>query len=107
MSGAAAAVLVAATVRSQIARYVDALFTVYLIMIFAYVVISIMYSVGIRPPYSRWWNAIVEFLRQVVEPYLRIFRRVLPMMGPLDFSPMVATIVLIVVWRIVVPLIRG
>lgn len=105
MSGAAALVL--ATVRSDIARYVDALFTVYLICIFAYVAISIMYSVGIRPPYARWWNAIVEFLRQVVEPYLRVFRRFLPMMGPLDLSPMVATIVLIVVWRVVVSLIQG
>lgn len=95
------------TARNDIARYVDALFTVYLICIFAYVVISIMYSVGIRPPYSRWWNAIVEFLRQVVEPYLRIFRRVLPMFGPLDLSPMVATIVLVVVWRVVVSLIQG
>lgn len=105
MSAAAAVVL--ATVRHDIARYVDALFTVYLICIFAYVVISIVYSVGIRPPYSRWWNAIVEFLRQVVEPYLRIFRRVLPMFGPLDLSPMVATFVLIIVWRIVVSLIEG
>jgi YggT family protein len=95
------------TVRSDIARYVDALFTVYLILIFAYVVISIMYSAGIRPPYSRWWNAVVEFLRSVVEPYLRVFRRFLPMFGPLDLSPMVATIVLIVVWRIVVSLIQG
>ena len=102
-----AAVLVLASARSEIARYVDALFTVYLICIFAYVVISIMYSVGIRPPYSRWWNAIVEFLRQVVEPYLRLFRRFLPMLGPLDLSPMVATIVLIVVWRVVVSLIQG
>jgi YggT family protein len=66
-----------------------------------------MYSVGIRPPYSRWWSAIVEFLRQVVEPYLRIFRRVLPSFGPLDLSPMVATIVLIVASRIVVSLIDG
>jgi YggT family protein len=103
----ASAALPLAAVRDDIARYVDALFTVYLICIFAYVVISIMYSVGIRPPYSRWWNAIVEFLRQVVEPYLRIFRRFLPMFGPLDLSPMVATIVLIVVWRIVVSLIQG
>jgi len=102
-----AAALLLATVRSDIARYVDALFTVYLICIFAYVVISIMYSVGIRPPYARWWNAIVEFLRQVVEPYLRIFRRVLPMFGPLDLSPMVATFVLIIVWRLVVSLIQG
>jgi YggT family protein len=103
----ALAALPLAAVRDDIARYVDALFTVYLICIFAYVVISIMYSVGIRPPYSRWWNAIVEFLRQVVEPYLRIFRRFLPMFGPLDLSPMVATIVLIVVWRVVVSLIQG
>lgn len=102
-----AAAIVLASARSEIARYVDALFTVYLICIFAYVAISIMYSVGIRPPYSRWWNAIVEFLRQVVEPYLRLFRRFLPMMGPLDLSPMVATIVLIVVWRVVVSLIAG
>lgn len=101
------AMIVLASTRTEIARYVDALFTVYLICIFAYVVISIMYSVGIRPPYSRWWNAIVEFLRQVVEPYLRVFRRFLPMMGPLDLSPMVATFVLIVVWQVVVSLIRG
>jgi len=103
----AVAALPLAAVRNDIARYVDALFTVYLICIFAYVVISIMYSVGIRPPYSRWWNAIVEFLRQVVEPYLRLFRRFLPMFGPLDLSPMVATIVLVIVWRIVVSLIQG
>jgi YggT family protein len=104
---AAEAVVVLGAVRHDIARYVDALFTVYLICIFAYVVISIVYSVGIRPPYSRWWNAVVEFLRQVVEPYLRIFRRVLPMLGPFDLSPMVATFVLIIVWRIVVSLIEG
>jgi YggT family protein len=99
--------VILATVRSDIARYVDALFTVYLILIFAYVVISIMYSAGIRPPYSRWWRAVTDFLSSVVEPYLRIFRRVLPTLGPLDLSPMVATIVLIVVWRIVVSLIQG
>lgn len=103
----AAAAVVSATVRHDIARYVDALFTVYLICIFAYVVISIVYSVGVRPPYSRWWNAIVEFLRQVVEPYLRVFRRVLPMLGPFDLSPMVATFVLLIVWRVVVSLIEG
>ena len=103
----AAATVVLATIRHDIARYVSALATVYLILIFAYVVISIMYSVGIRPPYSRWWNAIVEFLRQVVEPYLRIFRRFLPTFGPLDLSPLVATFVLIIVSQIVVSLIEG
>ncbi len=99
--------LVLADARGTIADYVNALFTVYLILIFAYIVVSIVFSVGLRVPYSRWSNAIFEFLRQVVEPYLNIFRRFLPNFGPLDLSPMVATFVLIIVWRIVVGLIEG
>lgn len=99
--------LILADTRGTIADYVNALFTVYLILIFAYIVVSIVFSVGVRVPYSRWTNAIFDFLRQVVEPYLNIFRRFLPNFGPLDLSPMVATFVLIIVWRIVVGLIEG
>jgi uncharacterized protein YggT (Ycf19 family) len=103
----AAALLVLATTRQSIADYVDAVFTVYVILIFAYIVVSIMFSAGIRPPYSRWSNAVFEFLRQVVEPYLAVFRRFLPNFGPFDLSPMVATFALIIVWRIVVSAIEG
>jgi uncharacterized protein YggT (Ycf19 family) len=99
--------LVLATVREDVADYLQALLTVYLILIFAYIVVSIMFAVGIRVPYSRWTNAIFTFLREVVEPYLRIFRRVLPPFGPLDLSPMIATFVLIIVGGIVVNLVRG
>lgn len=99
--------LVLASVRQTVADYVNAVFTVYLILIFAYIVVSIMFTAGIRPPYSRWSNALFDFLRQVVEPYLNIFRRFMPSFGPLDLSPMVATFVLIIVWRIVVSLIQG
>jgi len=99
--------LALATVRHDIARYVDALFLVYLILLFAYVVVSIAFAAGIRPPYSRWSNAVLEFLRQVVEPFLRIFRRFVPMVGPLDLSPMVATFALIIVRQIVVAAIDG
>ena len=103
----AALVVVVATVRHDIARYLNALLLVYLILIFAYIVLNIMFSVGIRPPYSRWFQAVYTFLRDVVEPYLRIFRRFLPMFGPLDLSPMVATFVLILVGRLVVSAIDG
>jgi uncharacterized protein YggT (Ycf19 family) len=99
--------LVFGDARGTIADYVDAVFTVYLILIFAYIVVSIIFTVGLRVPYSRWTNAIFDFLRQVVEPYLNIFRRFLPNFGPFDLSPMVATFVLVIVWRIVVGLIRG
>jgi YggT family protein len=99
--------VLAASTRTRIADYVGALFEVYLIMIFAYVVLSIMFSAGIRIPYSRWSTAVIDFLRQVVEPYLAIFRRVLPSMGPFDLSPLVGTFVLIIVWRVVVSAIGG
>jgi YggT family protein len=101
------AAFVLATARQDVADYVGAVFTVYLICIFAYVVMSIMFSAGIRPPYSRWSNAIFDFLRQVVEPYLNLFRRFLPNLGPFDLSPMVATFALIIVWQVVVSLIEG
>ena len=99
--------VVLATVREEVADYLQALLTVYLILIFAYIVVSIMFAVGIRPPYSRWFNAVLTFLRDVVEPYLRIFRRVLPPFGPLDLSPMIATFVLIIVGGVLVNLVRG
>jgi uncharacterized protein YggT (Ycf19 family) len=53
-------------------------------------------------PYSL--NPVARFLHDVCEPYLRLFRRVLPPVGPLDLSPMVAVIVLIAAEQIVVRL---
>ena len=49
----------------------------------------------------------VEFLRQVCEPYLSLFRRFIPPIGPVDISPIVAILVLQIVGGIVVNLIRG
>jgi YggT family protein len=62
---------------------------VYSLVIFAYIITS-----WLRLPYSPWLNRIQRFLYDVSEPYLRIFRRILPSMGPLDLSPWIATIVL-------------
>ena len=52
-------------------------------------------------------NAILSFLRDVSEPYLRIFRRFIPPIGPLDISPIVAILVLQIGGGIIVGLIRG
>jgi YggT family protein len=54
-------------------------------LIFVYVLTS-----WVRVPYSIWARRIVDFLRDACEPYLRIFRRILPPLGPLDLSPVVA-----------------
>jgi uncharacterized protein YggT (Ycf19 family) len=44
---------------------------------------------------------VVRFLHDVCDPYLRLFRRILPPLGPLDLSPIVAVIALVVVERLV------
>ena len=80
---------------------------VYTIIIIAYIFSSMYFNVGGRLPYSRWSRAVLDFLRDVCEPYLSIFRRFIPPLGPLDLSPMVATIVLWLVGGIIVSLIQG
>jgi YggT family protein len=102
-----AAALVLATARSQIADYLSTLISVYVILILVYIVSTLFFAFGGRTPYNRALNAVLEFLRQVCEPYLRFFRRFIPPLGPLDLSPMVAIIVLYVVGGVVVSLIRG
>jgi YggT family protein len=69
--------------------FIWAFAAVYTVLIFVYILSS-----WVRMPYSIWLNRIQRFLHDVVEPYLRLFRRILPSMGPLDLSPLVATIVL-------------
>jgi uncharacterized protein YggT (Ycf19 family) len=68
---------------SSIQSFVTVFIVVYSLLIFAYVITS-----WIRLPYSL--NRFQRFLYDVCEPYLRLFRRVLPPLGPLDLSPMIA-----------------
>ena len=96
-----------ASVRSDIADYVQALLLVYLVMIFLYILLNMMFSLGLRLPYSRWSSVVLNFLRDVCEPYLRIFRRFIPTVGMFDFSPWLAIIVLIILQRVIPPLISG
>jgi uncharacterized protein YggT (Ycf19 family) len=100
-------VLVEASTRSDVAGYVQTLVFVYTILIVAYILSSMFFQVGGRLPYNRALNAVMTFLRDVCEPLLRIFRRVIPPLGPLDLSPMVAIIVLNIAGAIVANLIQG
>jgi YggT family protein len=99
--------LALASVRGDIANYVSDLFGVYVALILIYVLANLVFAFGLRPGYSRALDAVLGFLRDVCEPYLRIFRRLIPGMGMMDFSPIIAIIVLGVVSSIVVSLIRG
>jgi YggT family protein len=75
---------------------IDTFLWVYILLIFVYVLTS-----WVRLPYSPWVRRITDFLRDVCEPYLRIFRRILPPLGALDLSPIVAMIALIALMRVI------
>ena len=96
--GATATVFLLADAITQVEKFLNVFATVYTLVIFAYIITS-----WLRLPYSPTLNRIQRFLYDVSEPYLRLFRRFLPSMGPLDLSPMVAIIVL---WLLVQVLIR-
>ena len=99
--------LLLAITRNDVADYVSAVFLVYFILIF----IRILLSWIPRMPYYPWLRTTVDFVHQVVDPYLNIFRRVLPPLGVggmgFDLSPILAIVVLSIVWRVVVSLIAG
>lgn len=100
-------VLLATSARQHVADYVGALFTVYFLIIFAYLLSSMYFALGGRVPYSRAGNAVIDFMRESSEPYLRIFRRFVPMVGAFDLSPILALFVLGIVGNVVVSLISG
>jgi len=91
--------------REEIADFVSALIWVYTLCIIAWIVFQLVFSLGARVPYNRVFNAILDFLRDVSEPYLRIFRRLGLRAGPIDFSPIVAILVLRIVGGLIVALI--
>ena len=100
-------IALAALTRNDIANYVQAVFLVYILLIFVYILLNMMFSLGLRPPVSRAVDAVMNFLRDVCEPYLRIFRRFIPPIGMFDFTPMIAIIVLWIAQSVVVGLIKG
>ncbi|MHB1570662.1 MAG: YggT family protein [Solirubrobacteraceae bacterium] len=99
--------LALASTRVDIANYVSAVLYVYIVLIFVHILMNLLFSFGVRVPYSRWSDAVLNFLRDVSEPYLRVFRKVIPPIGAFDFSPMIAIILLYIVRTIVVNAIAG
>ena len=75
---------------------IDTFLWVYILLIFVYILTS-----WVRLPYTPWVRRLSDFLRDVCEPYLRLFRRILPPLGPLDLSPVVAIVVLFVLMRVI------
>jgi YggT family protein len=88
--------------REEIATYVNALFLVYIILIF----IRVLLSWIPRMPYNPALRAVVDFVHQTTDPYLNLFRRLLPPIGgggfAIDISPIIGIILLLVLQGVVV-----
>jgi YggT family protein len=87
---------------SSLAQFVRVFIFVYTLLILAYIITS-----WIRLPYSPTLNRVQRFLYDVVDPYLRLFRRFIPPLGPIDLSPMVAIIVLFVLSGVLTSLLES
>lgn len=96
-----------AVTRADVADYVSTLILVYVVLIF----IRILMSWIPRMPYNRWLNMFLTFVTDVTDPYLNIFRRLIPPVrigpGALDLSPTVGVILLLIIGPIIAGLIRG
>ena len=88
--------LVLADAIGQVKTFIDVFISVYILLIFGYIITS-----WVKLPYQPWLNRFQRFLYDVCEPYLRLFRRILPPMGPLDISPIIAVFSLIFLDRII------
>jgi YggT family protein len=95
--GVTATFMLLADAVSKAETFVNVFVTVYSLVILLYIIAS-----WLRLPYSPWLNRIQRFLYDVSEPYLRLFRRLLPSFGPLDLSPMIAIIVLILLGQVAI-----
>jgi YggT family protein len=80
----------------SVQSFVNVFVYIYTLLILAYIITS-----WVRLPYSPWLSRIQRFLYDVCEPYLRLFRRILPTVGPLDLSPIVGVVVLVILGRVV------
>ena len=96
-----------AVTRADVADYVHALFFIYIVL----VVINVLLSWLPRMPENRFLHAIVDFVRETTNPYLNLFRRVLPPIGrggwALDLSPVIGLFVLLILQAALVGLIEG
>ncbi len=96
-----------ALTRIDAANYVNALFLVYIILIF----LNILISWVPKMPYNRWLRGALDFITETTNPYLNFYRRYIPPVGGgsfrLDLSPIIGLVVLFVLQAALVSLIEG
>jgi uncharacterized protein YggT (Ycf19 family) len=82
---------------SSVETFINVFLGLYGLVIIVYILTS-----WLRLPYSPGLNRTQRFLYDVCEPYIRLFRRILPATGAFDFSPILALLALGVIDRFLI-----
>ena len=82
------------------ARIINTLFEFYFILIILRIFLTWIPSID-------WNQQPVKFVREITDAYLDVFRRIIPPVGMIDFSPIVAIIVLQILQAVIVSAIAG
>jgi len=72
------------------------------IYVYALLILAFIITSWVRLPYSVWLNRIQRFLYDVCDPYLRLWRRVLPTLGPVDLSPVIGVVFLYILRAVLI-----
>lgn len=91
--------------RALVAEFISSLTLIYTMLLIAAIVISMFQSVGGRIPYNRALRVVLDFVDEVTAPVLNACRRILPPIGPLDLSPMIAIIGVQLLGRVLIAII--
>ena len=80
---------------TQVELFLNVFVTVYALAILVYIL-----TTWLRVPWSL--RPVERFFYDVCDPYLRLWRRVIPSFGPIDLSPMIGIVALFVFDRILI-----
>lgn len=79
---------------SFIVQGIQVFLNLYLVLLFIRIVLTWF-------PNVNWMSAPFSWLRELTDPYLNLFRSIIPPLGGLDLSPMLAIILLQVLSQLV------
>lgn len=84
----------------MISKTINTLFYFYYLLIIIRIFLSWIPSID-------WYSQPFEFLKNICDPFLNIFRGIIPPIGMLDISPIIAIVVLQLLQGIIVGFLLG
>ncbi len=84
----------------------DGILSFFSLALLVYMVISWLIVFEVIKPYDRRWRTAIDILDRITAPILEPFRRLIPPMGGLDLSFLVAVLVIQGMQQVLLPIAR-